>query len=151
MNLKWTLYLILKKVMNIVFICYFDMWALFEPFMWPKKHFTFHSVPPQALEDMAQVSLAFFPNFTQNFMLIHCFENQSLISVTRHGNTHFISATTSTQLVLMHWNHSCCKLKHAQTYLYYDEIACLPWSHAIQSFWDIHSHTMYCNIDLFLS
>jgi hypothetical protein len=34
----------------------------------------------------------------------------------RHRNTHHISATTSIKLVLMHWYHNLCKLKHAQTW-----------------------------------
>jgi len=35
-------------------------------------------------------------------------------------HTCIISATTSTQLALMHLDRNWCKLKHAQTCLYYD-------------------------------
>jgi len=44
----------------------------------------------------------------------------------------------------MSWNHNWCKLKHAQTCLYYDPDAWLYVSCAIKSFWEFQSHTTYC-------
>jgi hypothetical protein len=41
----------------------------------------------------------------------------------------------------MRWNHNWCKLKHAQTCLYYDQVAWLPVSGAVKSFRKLHSHT----------
>jgi hypothetical protein len=38
------------------------------------------------IESSAQMSIAFFPNFTQNLMLIHSSKNQSLIFVMRCRN-----------------------------------------------------------------
>jgi uncharacterized protein YktB (UPF0637 family) len=76
------------------------------------------SSPWASEESIAQVSLASFHNFTQNLMLIHCSKNRSLIFATRRRNTRLISATTSTQLALMHWNRKWSKLKHAQICLY---------------------------------
>jgi hypothetical protein len=55
-----------------------------------QKHF-FRASPLSALESTAQVSLTFFPNFTQNLMLIHCSKNLSFIFVTRHRNMHILS------------------------------------------------------------
>jgi len=51
-----------------------------------------------------------FYNFTQNLMLI-CW-NRSINFATRCRNTRFSSATNSTQLAFMHWNHTWYKLKH---------------------------------------
>jgi len=45
----------------------------------------------------------------------------------RLRKTHLISTTTSTQLALKHWNQNWCKLKHAQTCLYYELVAWLPF------------------------
>jgi len=56
-------------------------------------------------------------------MLIHCSEIHSLIFVVRHRNAHLTSTATSTQLVLMCLNFNWCKLKHAYTCLYYDQVA----------------------------
>jgi len=53
-----------------------------------------------------------------------------------------ISPTTSTQLALMCSNRNLCKLKHAHTCLYYDQVTWLRLSHAIKSFQERHSHTM---------
>jgi len=46
--------------------------------------------------------------------MICCSKNQSLIFATRHKVTSLTSATTSTQLLLMHLHHNWCKLKHGQ-------------------------------------
>jgi hypothetical protein len=80
---------------------------------------------------------AFLPNFTQNLMLICHSKNWSLIFITKHRNACLISATTSTQLVLIHWNHNWCKLKHAQACLYYDHITLLPLNRTIKSFREV--------------
>jgi hypothetical protein len=40
-------------------------------------------------------------------------------------------------------NGNWCKLKHAQTHLYYDQIAGLPLSRAIKLFRERHSQNMY--------
>jgi len=55
--------------------------------------------------------------------------------------------TTSTQLVLMRWNHNSCKLKHAQACFYYDQVIWLPLSHAMNSFRELHSHAAYTPMD----
>jgi len=53
-----------------------------------KKKLYFSIVPPpQDSKSNAQVSLALFPNFTQNLMLICCSKNRSLILATRRRNT----------------------------------------------------------------
>jgi len=78
----------------------------------------FIAFPPYVSESTAQVSLAFFPNFTQNVMLIRFSKNRSLIFATRRRKTRFISTATSTQPALMRWNRNWCNLKHAQTCLY---------------------------------
>jgi hypothetical protein len=54
------------------------------------------------IESTAQVSVAFFPNSTQNIMLIHFSKNLSLTFAMRHRKICRIIATTSTQLALMH-------------------------------------------------
>jgi len=64
------------------------------------------------------------PNFTQILLLIRCSKNPSLIIETKCKNTHLISATTSTQLVLIHWKCNWCKLKHAHTTLL--QTSCTP-------------------------
>jgi hypothetical protein len=81
-------------------------------------------------------------NFTQNLMLSHC----SKKSITYFCNetekhTQLINTTTSIALVLMHLNHNWCKLIHAETHLYYDQIAELPLSHKIKSLCKLHGHT----------
>jgi len=43
----------------------------------------------------------------------------------------------------MDCNHNWYKLKRAQTCLYYNQVAWLPLSHAIKSFWELHGDTMY--------
>jgi hypothetical protein len=65
----------------------------------------------------------------KNIRSIRCSKNWSLILATRR-----ISATSSTQLALMRWNCDWCKLKHARTCLYYDQVAWLPLSHAMKQF-----------------
>jgi hypothetical protein len=75
-------------------------------------------------------------------MMIHCSKNRSFIFMTRRRNTRLISATTSTPLELVRLNRNWCKLKHAQTNLYYDQVAWLPLSSAIKSFRKLHSHTL---------
>jgi hypothetical protein len=92
LNSKWTIPLILKKVISIVFIHDFYMGALCELFMSLKNTWLFHSFSPICLESFAQVSLAFFPNFMQNLMLIHCSENRTFNFVMRHRNIHTLSA-----------------------------------------------------------
>jgi hypothetical protein len=57
--------------------------------------------------------------------------------------TRLISATTSIQLAVVRWNRNWCKRKHAQTYLYYDQVARLPLSREIKSFWGVHSRATY--------
>jgi hypothetical protein len=42
----------------------------------------------------------------------------------------------------MRLNRKWCKSKHAQTCLYYDQVAWLPLSRAMKSFQELHSHTM---------
>jgi len=39
-----------------------------------------------------------------------------------------------------------CKLKHAQTCHYYDQVAWLPLNRAIKSVRELHSHTMYIKL-----
>jgi hypothetical protein len=124
MNSKWTIPLISKEVISIVFIYDFDMQALFEPYTSLKKTLDFlRASPPQASESIEQVSLAFIPNFTQNLMLICCSKNRSFIFATRCRYTRLNETTTSAQLAFMRWNRTWCKLKHAQTCLYYDKVA----------------------------
>jgi hypothetical protein len=82
------------------------------------------------------VSLEFFSNFTQNFMLIRFSNSRSHIFATRCRDTRLISATTSPKLLLMHLNRKRRKLKHA-------EVSWLPPSREIKSFRELHSHTMY--------
>jgi hypothetical protein len=53
----------------------------------PKTHDFFIAFSPYASESTAQVSLAFFPNFTQNLMLIGCSKNRSHVFATRRRKT----------------------------------------------------------------
>jgi len=57
-----------------------------------------------------------------------------------------IGATSPRQLALIRWNRNWCKLKHAQTCPYDDQIAWLPWSRAIKSFQELHSRIMYIRV-----
>jgi hypothetical protein len=80
------------------------------------------------------VSLEFWPKFTQKFNVDSLFKKPILMWDIE---THLISWTTSTQLALMCWTLNCCKLKRAQTCLYYDHIAWLPLSCSIKPFQNI--------------
>jgi hypothetical protein len=55
------------------------MWTVYTA---QKQNFFIASFP-QTSETLAQVSLAFFPNFTQNLMSIRCSKHRSLIFATR--------------------------------------------------------------------
>jgi hypothetical protein len=48
----------------------------------------------------------------------------------------------TTQLMLMRCNRNWCKLKHAQTCIYYDQVAWLPLSRAIKPSRELHSYSM---------
>jgi hypothetical protein len=50
----------------------------------------------------------------------------------------------------MRWNLYWCKLKHAQTCLYYDQVAWLPSNRAFKSVRELYSRTMYvwCKVTL---
>jgi len=52
-------------------------------------------------------------------------------------------ATISTQLALMSLDRNLCKLKHAQTFLYYDQVAWIPLISPLKSFRELHSHALY--------
>jgi hypothetical protein len=43
----------------------------------------------------------------------------------------------------MRWNCNWCKLKQAETCLYYDQVARLHLNCAIKSFQELHDHTIY--------
>jgi hypothetical protein len=75
-------------------------------------------------------------------MLIHCSKNRWLIFATRCTHTRLVSVTTSTKEELICWNHTWCKLKHAETCLYYDQVAWPPLSPAIKWFRELHSRAM---------
>jgi len=74
---------------------------------------------------MAQVSLAFFHNL--HTTLIRCSKFRSLIlrrDVETHTSyqRHNFHTTNTDALKSQNW----CELKHAQTCLYYDQVAWLP-------------------------
>jgi len=129
MNSKGTKSLISKRIMHIVYICDFDLSFLGS---WGCQLFTLQTLAFwNHIESITQVSCAFFPDCTQNLMLIHNFKGQSLThSLTfamRCRNTHIISVTNSTQLALMHWNHNWCKFKDVQTCIHCCEVAWLSF------------------------
>jgi hypothetical protein len=143
MNSKWTMPLISKKVMSIVFICDFDMASSLRTVYDNKNTSIFIGSPPKASKSIVQVSLL-LPHLTQSLMLIRCSKNRSFIFCDEtYKCTRLFSATTCTQLALTDWSHNWCKLKHAQLCLHYDPIARLPLSHTIKSFWEIHSHIFF--------
>jgi hypothetical protein len=76
-------------------------------------------------------------------MLIRCSEKSIYSLLRRDVETCRIRATTSTQLPLMCWYRNWCKSKHAQTCLYYEQVAWLPLRRIIKSFRELHRHTMY--------
>jgi hypothetical protein len=127
----------------VISTCKFSLTCLWHS----KTLWLFHSFSPVSLTENCTSVICILPDFTQNLMLIHYSKNWSLNCNEAQKHTHHINATTSTQLVLMHWNHNWCKLKHAWTCFYYDQVAWLPLTHAIKSFWELHSpttHTCAC-------
>jgi hypothetical protein len=68
----------------------------------------------------------------------HSFLRQDVEILSR-----LISATISTPLASMRWNRNWCKLKHAQTCFYCDQVTWLPLSRAIKSFRELYSHTTH--------
>jgi len=54
----------------------------------------------------------------------------------------FISATTSTQLVLMHWNHNW-RSWNPHRRLYHNQIEWFPFSCKTKSYQELHTHTVY--------
>jgi len=57
----------------------------------------------------------------------------------------FISATISTQLAFMRSHRNMCKLKHAQTCLYYDQVAWFPLNSGKVSLQEFSRPTTYVN------
>jgi hypothetical protein len=55
--------------------------------------FSLMASPTWPPKNIAQVSLAFFPNFTQTLILICCSKNRSLIFATRRRITHDLHTT----------------------------------------------------------
>jgi len=132
--------------MNTVFICDFNMQAFWVMGMSAVSIICFQDHTKSIL----QGSPALFLNFMLFLMFIPCSKDQSFISVTKHRSTHLIGSTTFTRLAVMHWNCNWCKLKHTQTYLYYNQGAWLPLSHAIKSgVWrklcNEELHNLYCS------
>jgi hypothetical protein len=125
MNSKWTIPLIQKKVMSITFICDFNMRVFLGCgdgcFHWKFCHFLLRSHwKHHVLSPMIFFEEKLFVNYRK--IGTH-------INAQRHRNTHLISATTSTQLVLICWNYIWFKVKHGW----------LPLSYAIKSFRELHS------------
>jgi hypothetical protein len=77
--------------------------------------------------------------FNKKKLFVSYLEISEHINAPRRRN----SATTSTQLALTSLNHTWCKLKHAQTCLYYDQVAWLPLRSAVKQFRGLYSHTVY--------
>jgi hypothetical protein len=135
--------------MSIVFISDFDMRASlgrgdvgcfhFEVCcLFPGSYWKHHASPPVIIFDKE-----LFVNWRERPEHTSTHRCLSFILATRCRNTRLISATTFTQLALMCWNCNSCKLKHAQTRLYYDQVARLPSQRSVKSFRELYSHIMY--------
>jgi hypothetical protein len=135
--------LLSKKDMSTVLVCDFDMRAQFEQFMPFQNTWIFIVTLPRSSKSIAQFSHAFFYNFLQNLMLIRCSKTDHLFCDKTWKHTRRINATTSTRLALICWSRNCCKLKHAQTCLYYDQLAWLPLICTVKLFRERPSHAMY--------
>jgi len=62
----------MKSWTTTAFIIFHDLATLFETFLPLEKNWLFTASPPYESNSSVQLSLAFFPNFTQNVMLVRC-------------------------------------------------------------------------------
>jgi hypothetical protein len=139
MNSKWTMTLILKKELTTVFICDFDIHAFLGCRDVNSSFLTCNLLSGSYWKHHVSSPVIIF----DKKLFVNWLERSEHINAPKNRNTHLISTTSLTQLMLIWWNHNWCKFKHAQTCLSYEQVTRLTSSHTIKSFLEPHSHTMY--------